>query len=93
MSVTSNRPAPDRDDLLYLNCPRCGLSITPRAPWLRAEHCPRCLARSRTLVTLFTSTLPTSELYPKGSAPGDATTNGPSAHSPKRARVVLGGWR
>ena len=56
-------------DGLYLNCPRCGLSIIPRAAWLQVEHCPRCLARSRTLVELFASPLPTAELYRRGLTP------------------------
>ena len=55
---------------MYLNCPRCGLSIAPRAEWLQIEHCPRCLARSRTLVELFASTLPTEALYRHDLAPG-----------------------
>jgi hypothetical protein len=37
-------------------------------------HCPRCVARTRTLVELFASTLPTEQLY------GDA------APSPNAAR-------
>jgi hypothetical protein len=47
----------------YLNCPRCGLTITPRADWLCIEHCPRCIARRRVLVKLFASALPAAELY------------------------------
>jgi hypothetical protein len=38
----------DRQDLagrdktaLFLNGPRCGLSIKPTARWLAPEHCPR----------------------------------------------------
>jgi hypothetical protein len=53
----------------YLNCPRCGLTITPRFPWLAMRHCPRCLARNRTIVELFSSGLPAAALYADGSVP------------------------
>jgi hypothetical protein len=55
--------------MLFLNCPRCGLTITPRAAWLSVRHCPRCLARSRTAVELFSSRLPAKALYASGAAP------------------------
>jgi hypothetical protein len=43
----------DRDRAgLQLSCPRCGLTIAPRAQWLTVQHCPRCIARSRALVVL-----------------------------------------
>lgn len=58
---------------LFLNCPRCGLSIRPRRPWLAIEHCPRCLARARIPITLFSSTLPAAELYHPGCTPGEPT--------------------
>ncbi|MFZ0383663.1 MAG: hypothetical protein WCD11_30145 [Solirubrobacteraceae bacterium] len=57
------------DGSRFLNCPRCGLSIRPRAPWLAIEHCPRCMARAQIPVTLFASPLPPAELYPEGSVP------------------------
>jgi hypothetical protein len=57
------------DGSLFLNCPRCGLSIRPRARWLAIEHCPRCMARAQIPVSLFASPLPSAELYPEGSAP------------------------
>ncbi len=47
----------------YLNCPRCGLSIALRVRWLAIKHCPRCVARSRTIVELFSSQLPAPVLY------------------------------
>ena len=47
----------------YLICPRCRLSIRLRGPSLRIVHCPRCVARTRTLVELFASTLPAEQLY------------------------------
>lgn len=53
----------------FLNCPRCGLSIRPKVSWLTVEFCPRCIARARTPVKLFCSTLPAAELYGEGSVP------------------------
>ena len=47
----------------YLNCPRCRLSIRPRALSPRVVHCPRCTARTGALVELFASTLPAERLY------------------------------
>lgn len=61
----------------FLNCPRCGLSIRQRARSLRIGHCPRCLARSRAVVELFVSTLPSDELYRAGLAP-NGTIAGPA---------------
>jgi hypothetical protein len=48
---------------IRLSCPRCGLTITPKVDWLTVEHCPRCIARARTVVGMFASTLPTDEPY------------------------------
>jgi hypothetical protein len=53
----------------HFNCPRCGLTIRPRARWLTINHCPRCLARERVAVEMFTSSLPASELYSSGAEP------------------------
>jgi hypothetical protein len=53
----------------FLNCPRCGLTITLRAPWLAIRFCPRCLAQSRSVVELFSSPLPAEALNAEGSAP------------------------
>ena len=39
-----------------LNCPRCGLTIEPRASWLTTRYCPRCLVRSRRIIELSQST-------------------------------------
>ena len=60
-----------RRNAQYLNCPRCGLTIRPRTEWLAIEHCPRCLARRRAVVTLFAATLPAAELYDEGATPAD----------------------
>lgn len=54
---------------LFLNCPRCGLSIRARARWLAIEYCPRCLARNRVAVRLFSSVLPSGQLYHEDSRP------------------------
>ncbi len=53
----------------YLNCPRCRLSIEVRSRWLAIVHCPRCVARSRTLVELFHSQLSAEALYAGDSLP------------------------
>ena len=47
----------------HLNCARWGLTSTLKADWWHINHCPRCIASSRALVELFTSRLPTVELY------------------------------
>jgi len=47
---------------LQLHCPRCRLTIAPRAGWLAIEHCPRCLARERTPVRLSASHPPGAPL-------------------------------
>lgn len=47
----------------FLNCPRCGLSVEVRSRWMAIKHCPRCLGRARTLVELFSSSLPVEVLY------------------------------
>jgi hypothetical protein len=72
--VASPRAAP------FSNCPRCGLSIRPKARWMVVEHCPRCLARARVAVKMFSSPLRAAELYEEGHAPeadgrGAPTTN------------------
>jgi hypothetical protein len=36
----------------YMHCPRCGLSIRLRAPFLTLEHCPRCLARRGAAISM-----------------------------------------
>ena len=54
----------------HLNCPRCGLSIEVRPCRTTIRHCPRCVARSRVIVELFSSTLPADVLYDENSLPG-----------------------
>ena len=53
----------------HLNCPRCGLSIAVRPHRAAIRHCPRCVARSRMIVELFSSTLPADVLYDESSLP------------------------
>lgn len=54
---------------VFLNCPRCGLSIRQKSQAAHREHCPRCLARAQMPVRLFVSTRPTTEWYRYGSGP------------------------
>ena len=64
------RPGADRSAPLHLNCPVCGLTITPKASWLTVEHCPRCMARRHVPVRMFASTLPDEQLYATDAAAG-----------------------
>ena len=57
-----------------LSCPRCGLSIRPKASWLTVEHCPRCIARARIPVKLLSWTLPAGELSVPSREPRTVTT-------------------
>jgi hypothetical protein len=61
----------------FLECPRCGLSIRPRASWLTIEHCPRCIARDRTPVKLISFPLPAIEHHGRALGPNarSATTD------------------
>jgi hypothetical protein len=73
LSSLERRRASVAEGRVHFNCPRCGLTIVPRAGWLRIEHCPRCLARRRVAVAMFASTLPATELYATGAAPTEDT--------------------
>jgi len=53
----------------HLNCPRCGLSVAVRPYRAAIRHCPRCVARARVVVELFSSTLPADVLYEEGLLP------------------------
>ena len=53
----------------HLNCPRCGLSIEVRPHRTAIRHCPRCVARGRVIVELFSSTLPADVLYADSALP------------------------
>jgi hypothetical protein len=35
-----------------MTCPRCGLTVVSRSPYLIVQRCPRCLARRRRLVKM-----------------------------------------
>jgi hypothetical protein len=59
----------------YMNCPRCGLKLRLRASFLAVEHCPRCLARSRTAVPMLISG---SRAWPQAAAAPPADL--PPAH-------------
>jgi Zn-finger nucleic acid-binding protein len=87
-----SRSKPDSGHLeaaasVFLNCPRCGLSIRPRASWLAIEYCPRCLARSRLAVRVVSSVLPAQQLYHQDSMPH------PHEHDHKATGAVEWGKR
>ena len=54
-AAAAARRASARASGSQLNCPRCGLTIEPRAPWLTIRYCPRCLARGHRIVELLQS--------------------------------------
>jgi hypothetical protein len=66
--------------MTYLNCPHCGLTITPKVDWLAVEHCPRCIARRGVLVTLFASSLPANALYAADARPDPRAGKPAGAH-------------
>lgn len=68
-----------------MNCPRCGLTITPKARPLTAEHCPRCLARNGIAVGLFASTLPADAMYAADAVPGAGRLDAPRPAAERRA--------
>jgi hypothetical protein len=43
------------DAMSYVNCPRCGLAVRLRAPFLAVRHCPRCVARRGIAVEMLIS--------------------------------------
>jgi hypothetical protein len=52
-----------------LNCPRCGLNIALPSRWLAIKHCPRCVARTHTIVELFSPELPARVLHGENQLP------------------------
>jgi Zn-finger nucleic acid-binding protein len=69
--------------MVYLNCPRCGLSLAmPRMAVI--EHCPRCIARRR-LVLLFES----RQLPGRNRSPAPRAPRGPD-RSPSAPDAPVG---
>ena len=61
----------------YVNCPRCGLAVQPRASFLAVRHCPRCVARRGIAVEMLTSE---PRISPASTPQLDARTARPSIH-------------
>ena len=87
--MTAGTTLDPRPGASYLNCPRCGLSIEVRAPWLTIQHCPRCVARTRTVVDMFSSGLPVDALYAAESRPDIETTVSPRGGTQQTDGVAL----
>jgi hypothetical protein len=49
----------------YMNCPRCGMSVRLRAPYLLPDRCPRCAARSGVSVPLEVTDQPQRRFSPR----------------------------
>ena len=54
---------------VFMNCPRCGLSIRRKVDRLMLEHCPRCAGRAGIPVPLFVSARPAVSWHRDGPAP------------------------
>lgn len=67
--VQAHGPAGRARASSFLNCPRCELSARRKTRLLRTEYRPRSTARARIPVRLFSSALPTVEMYREGSMP------------------------
>jgi SnoaL-like domain len=39
-------PVSSSAGMIHFDCPRCGLTITPKASSVTVEHCPRCVSAS-----------------------------------------------
>jgi hypothetical protein len=79
--VTPNHAA-DRRSASFLMCPNCGLHVRVTYEWVAIEHCPRCIARSQSVVSLLSSPAPLRAkeyLLDLGSGDGEPTTDGPTA--------------
>jgi len=48
----------------YMSCPRCGMSVRLRAPYLLPDRCPRCAARSGVSVPLEVTDAPQRRFSP-----------------------------
>ena len=78
----------------YMNCPRCGLTLGLRAPFLTLEHCPRCLARAGAAIPMYLSEQPpTPSVVTVAPAqdPSPAPRGGPRAGAPESAQRVAAG--
>jgi hypothetical protein len=60
---------PGASGAVFLNCPRCGLSIRRPADRLTLEDCPRCAGRAGIAVRLFVSARPAVSWHRDGPAP------------------------
>ncbi len=67
----------------YMTCPRCGLSIRLRAPYLTLEGCPRCLARRRVSIQMDISEQPRDVVVERGRPRDDG-------HNERREKVPPG---
>ena len=81
----------------YMNCPRCGLTIGLRAPFLARDHCPRCLARADAAIPMYLSEQPpasSAKRPAQGVVAEDASPAplpSPRAGAPESARRVAAG--
>ncbi len=53
---------------VFLNCPRCGLSVRRRFESLMLEHCPRCIGRAGISVRMFVTERPAIQWHRDRSA-------------------------
>lgn len=77
--------APDQS----LGCPRCGLIITPRFQPLMLWHCPRCIARSRSLVRMLAGRRATEMFHFQPGARGGARLGRYEEPSTGRSREIV----
>ncbi len=57
----------------YMRCPRCGLSVRIRAPFLTLDRCPRCIAKQRVAVAM--TMIEDRAHNPPPDAPAEASTS------------------
>jgi hypothetical protein len=71
--------------VVFLNCPRCGLSIRRPADRLMLDDCPRCAGRAGVPVRLFVSTRRAVSWHRHGPAP-EAEQIGARSRNPESYR-------